>query len=242
MKKKVCVIIPCYNVRHKIIEVLNSHFLKKVDKIILVDDKCPQKTGNFLKKKISKNKKVKIILHKKNLGVGGAVISGYNYALKNKFNVIIKVDGDGQHDISIISNFIKNLITDNYQMCKGYRDLSLKFFNKKNRMPLIRLIGAKSLEYMMKINTRNWYLKDPCHGFFGVNDKILKKINLSEIKKNYFFEQDMIFNVIKHGGQIKHFKNEVYYGDESSNLNPIMSIPIFFYYHVCKFLLNFFKK
>ncbi len=51
MKKKTCVIIPCYNVKKKILSVLNNKYLSKIDKIILIDDKCPENTGLFLKKK-----------------------------------------------------------------------------------------------------------------------------------------------------------------------------------------------
>ena len=64
------------------------------------------------------------------------------------------------------------------------------------RMPLIRLIGAKCLTLLTRINSGFWQLKDPCHGLIGFNLQILKKLNLDEIKKGYFFEQDIILNVI----------------------------------------------
>ena len=70
MKKKICVVIPCYNVKEKILSVINSKYLSKIDKIVVVDDKCPQNTGLFLKKKLKNNNKIKIIFHKNNLGTG----------------------------------------------------------------------------------------------------------------------------------------------------------------------------
>ena len=76
MKKKTCVVIPCYKVRHRISKVLTNKYLSKIDKIILVDDKCPQNTGLFLKKKFKSNK-YKILINRKNLGVGGATIIGF---------------------------------------------------------------------------------------------------------------------------------------------------------------------
>ena len=231
MKKKICVVIPCYNVKRKILSVINSRFLKKVDKIIIVDDRCPQNTGKFLKKKIKQNKKIKIILHKKNLGVGGATLTGINYAIKKNFFMVVKVDGDGQHNLSIISKFKNEIFYKNTDLCKGYRKLSLKEY-KKNNMPLIRLIGANALTIITRINSGKFDLEDPCHGLIGFSNRILKKINLDEIKKNYFFEQDIILNVIKQKGKVKQFKNEVLYSNESSKLNPIMSILPFIYYHM----------
>lgn len=39
-----------------------------------------------------------------NLEIGGAVQTGYRYALKHKYNVAIQIDGDGQHDIAYVEN------------------------------------------------------------------------------------------------------------------------------------------
>ena len=237
MKKKSCVVIPCYNVKKKILDVIFSKYLNKIDKIVIVDDKCPERTGFFLKKKLGKNKKYKIIFHKKNLGVGGATISGLKYAIKNKFYMTVKVDGDGQHNLSILKKFKNEIMNDKADLCKGYRNLTLKK-SKKMKMPLIRLIGAKCLTLLTRINSGFWQLQDPCHGLIAFNLKILKRLNLDNIKKDYFFEQDIILNIIELNGRIKQFKNEVFYGDESSKLNPVLSILPFLYYH----LLKFFKK
>ena len=175
------------------------------------------------------------LFHKKNLGVGGATISGLKYAIKNKFYMIVKVDGDGQHNLSVLKKFKYEIINNKSDLCKGYRNLTLQK-SKKMRMPLIRLIGAKCLTLLTRINSGFWQLKDPCHGLIGFNLQILKKLNLDEIKKGYFFEQDIILNVIELNGRLKQFENEVSYGDESSKLNPILSILPFLYYHLLKFL------
>ena len=237
MKKKTCVVMPCYKVRNKVMTVLNNKKLSKIDKIVIIDDQCPENTGFFLKKKLKKNNKYKIIIHKKNQGVGGATITGMKYALKNKFDMVIKVDGDGQHNLSIIKNFKKEILNNKFDFCKGYRKLSLK----KRNMPIIRLLGARSLTFLTKLNSGNWNIKDPCHGLIALRCDFLRKINLNKIRKNYFFEQDMILNVIDFGGRIKQFKNEVHYGNESSSLNPLMSILPFLYYHLIKFLQKFNK-
>jgi len=240
MKKKICIVIPCYNVKKKILSVINSKYLSKVDKFVIVDDKCPQNTGLFLKRKYKKNNKIKIIFHKKNLGVGGATISGLNYALKKNFYMIVKVDGDGQHNLSILNKFTNAIMNDKADFCKGYRELKFTQF-KKTKMPLIRLVGAKSLAILTRLNCGNWNLFDPCHGLICFNYKILKKINLDKIKHNYFFEQDIIMNVVKLNGRIKQFKNEVFYGNESSKLNPLISIIPFLYYHLIFFLKKIFN-
>ncbi len=237
MKKKICVIIPCYRVKDKIISVLNNKKLSNIDKIVIVDDQCPDNTGLYLKNKLKRKRKYKILFHKKNQGVGGATISGLKYALKNNFDLAIKIDGDGQHNLSILEDFKKKIFFDNIDFCKGYRQLS--FFNfQKNNMPFLRILGARALTFLTRINSGNWTIKDPCHGLIAIDCKFLKKINLKKLKKNYFFEQDLIITVIKLKGRIKQFKNEVFYGNETSSLNPLMSILPFLYYHIQIFLIN----
>ncbi len=239
MKKKICVVIPCYRVKHRIQKVLKNQYLSKVNKIVLVDDNCPEKTGLFLKRKFNKNK-YKIIMNKVNLGVGGATMNGFKYALKNKYHVIIKVDGDGQHNLKIIKQFLNGFDKNQFDFCKGYRNL--KFMSKtKNQMPVIRFWGAMVLEFLVRLNSGNWKIKDPCHGLIAFNSDILDKIDFKKIKKNYFFEQDIILNVVKLNGRIKQFQNEVRYGGENSNLNPIMSIIPFLFYHFLHFLKKIFN-
>ena len=109
---KSIIIIPCYNVKDQILKVIKKINLKNIYKIIIVDDFCPQKSGNLVEKKV-KNKKIKVIYAKKNLGVGGAFKLGLNFAKKYKPNQVIKIDGDGQHDPKFIQKFItyqKNIL------------------------------------------------------------------------------------------------------------------------------------
>ena len=240
MKKKsnnnVCVIIPCYKVSSKIFDVLNSRYLNQVDRIVIVDDKCPEKTGKKVTEILKKKSKVKVLMHKENRGVGGATITGFKYALKNKFKIVIKIDGDGQHKLHVLKKMIDSL-SKNYDFSKGYRNLNYNSY-LKHKMPLVRLIGAVGLTFLTRINTGKYDIKDPCHGLIGFQCKFLKKINLDEIQKDYLFEQDIIFKVVKLKAQFNQIKNEVIYDDENSSLNPISSIIPFLFFHI-KNLFNF---
>ncbi len=50
-KDKICVVIPCFNVRNSIEKVIKKINFKLVNKVIIVDDCCPEKTGSYLIKK-----------------------------------------------------------------------------------------------------------------------------------------------------------------------------------------------
>ena len=104
------VVIPCYKSKSMLIRVIKK-IPKFVNKIILIDDKCPNNTVRETLKKI-KDKRIIAIYNIKNLGVGGSVLKGYKKALNLKSDIIIKVDSDGQMDLSKMKKFYKNLNTD----------------------------------------------------------------------------------------------------------------------------------
>ena len=126
IKKKVCVILPCYRVKHKIYTVYKKLIKTKIDLLIFVDDKCTQNSVEYLKSKTKTNKKVQFIFLKKNLGVGGATLKGFESAYNQGFELLIKFDADNQHKIIDLLKIIKKLKQENVLFCKGYRNLNLK--------------------------------------------------------------------------------------------------------------------
>jgi len=101
-RPNVVAVIPCFRVSAKILDVL-SNIPSVVSRIIVIDDKCPEKTGQIVKK--SKfGKKVTVITNTTNLGVGGAMKIGYIEAMRTKPDVVIKIDGDGQMNPKIFPN------------------------------------------------------------------------------------------------------------------------------------------
>ena len=237
-KKKVCVILPCYRVKNKIYTVYKKLIKAKIDLLIFVDDKCTQNSVEYLKSKTKiNNNKVQFIFLKKNLGVGGATLKGFKSAYNQGFDLLIKFDADNQHKIIDLMKIIKKLKQENVFFCKGYRKLNLKD-SFKRKMPLIRILGANSLTFISNITTKNFKIRDVTNGLFGMRSEVLKKINLMNLKKNYFFEQDLIFNICKKNIKIHQINSEVIYENETSSLNVFKSIIPFLFYH----LQNIIKK
>ena len=237
MKKKVCVILPCYRVKHKIYDVYAKLIKEKIDCIIFVDDYCPQKSVSYLKSKIRLTKKIQFIFLKKNFGVGGATIKGFQAAYKQGFDILIKFDADDQHKVIDLMKIVKKLKRKNVSFCKGYRNLSFKSSFKRN-MPLIRIIGAKALTFLSRINTNNYKLRDVTNGLFGMSSDTLMRINFKKLKKDYLFEQDLIYRLSLNKIKINQINSEVLYDDENSSLNTLSSILPFLFYHIKNYLLK----
>tara|TARA_Y200000002_G_C22611209_1_gene633896 strand:- start:481 stop:1200 length:720 start_codon:yes stop_codon:yes gene_type:complete len=229
-KNKVCIILPCYRVKHKIYSVYKKLINNKIDCLIFVDDNCPQKSVNYLKSRIKPNKKTQFMFLKKNLGVGGATLKGFRSAYRQGFDIMVKFDSDDQHKIKDLKKLIKKLREPDVFFCKGYRNLNLKDSFKRS-MPLIRVLGANALTLINKITTKNFNLKDVTNGLFGIKAILLRKVNLKHLKNNYFFEQDFIFRVSLKKIQIHQVNSEVIYANETSSMNALKSIIPFLIYN-----------
>jgi len=216
---KSIVIIPCYNVKDQILKVIEKIDLNKIHRVILVDDFCPQESGNFVKKEI-RNRKIKIIFSKKNLGVGGAFKLGLNFAKKYKPDQIIKIDGDGQHNPRLIEKFINNQKKYPNRMIKGRREMS--FFLTK--IPIKRFIGNYVISLIIRFIIKNSKLNDVVNGFISLPKSIFSKINFRSISSDFFFEQDLIIYISKKKFKINEISISTKYFHEKSNLSEIKVI------------------
>lgn len=145
---KIAVVIPSYKVRNQILGVINS-MGPEVTAIFVVDDCCPDKTGDFVEANVT-DTRVTVVRHEQNQGVGGAVMTGYQAAIDAGMDIIVKVDGDGQMDPSLIVNFITPIVNGEADYTKGNRFYDLE---EISAMPKIRLFGNAVLSFMTKISS-----------------------------------------------------------------------------------------
>ena len=138
--------------------------LKKKYEIVIVDDGCPEQSGQYAKKFSINNKKIKVIFHKKNLGYGAAIKTG----LKNcRYQWIFQTDGDAEYDVRDLIKLVK--FTKTADLVITYR------FKKKyntNRI-IISWIYNVILRFLFLTN-----FKDISTGSRLINKKMFKNINL----------------------------------------------------------------
>ena len=96
-KFNLAVVIPAYHVQDEIEAVLHSlpDYLRT---IIVVDDASPDETAQLVQVLSKQDKRIRLVQHMHNQGVGGAMISGFRKALELGAQVVVKIDGDGQMD------------------------------------------------------------------------------------------------------------------------------------------------
>ena len=185
MKSKVLIYIVTYNHENFILKVLKripKYLNNKYNlEILISDDKSKDDTLKVLKKSkknFRKNFRIKIISTIKNLGYGGNQKIGYKYAIKNHFDYVVLLHGDGQYAPEYIDRLISKLIKTDCAAVFGSR-MIMKWGALKGGMPLYKFIGNKILTYIQnKILSTN--LSEFHSGYRAYNVETLKKISFNE--------------------------------------------------------------
>jgi glycosyltransferase involved in cell wall biosynthesis len=228
---KLAVVIPCFNTAKHIKKVIET-IPDKANHIIIIDDKCPQGSGKIAEN--LKNNKVIVIYHKKNRGVGGAVISGYKKAMELNCDIIVKMDGDGQMNPEYLDKLIMPIIEKKANYAKGNRFYDFKALQA---MPKIRLIGNGILSFFTKAASGYWNITDVVNGYTAISGNALKNINLSKLNEGYFFEINMLIQIGIAGYVVHDIPIPAVYRDETSNMR-IMQIltafPFLLFIGLCK--------
>jgi dolichol-phosphate mannosyltransferase len=210
---KIHVVIPAYRVERHIVALI-GRIGPEIEKIWVVDDACPNSSGDLVKKQV-KDKRVSVILNPENLGVGGAVVAGYKEALEAGAEVVVKLDGDGQMHPEDIPTLVRPIELGEADYAKGNRFDSL---DDLYLMPRIRIFGNAVLSLWSKLSSGYWGVTDPTNGFTAIHRAALTKIDLDKLSKRYFFESDMLFRLNIAGAVVEDAALPARYGDEKSNL------------------------
>jgi dolichol-phosphate mannosyltransferase len=227
---RVAVVIPSYRVKKHILNVI-ARIGAEVNTIYVVDDKCPEETGTFVLTHCN-DSRVVVLFNESNLGVGGAVMAGYDAALKDGAHIVVKIDGDEQMDPSLIPRFVKPIIEGRVDYTKGNR-----FFNlsQVRNMPAVRLFGNAVLSFLNKLSSGYWDIFDPTNGYTAIHTDTLRELPFEKISRRYFFESDMLFRLNLQKAVVADIPMDARYGDEVSNLKIRRVVLEFLLKHIRNF-------
>ena len=227
---KILLIIPAYNEEENILKTVNT--IKDYNKknntnydILVINDGSIDNTS-----KICHDNNITTIDLIHNLGIGGAVQTGYKYAYDNNYDIAVQFDGDGQHDVSYVENIINPIINDNVDFVIGSRFLKKEKDNFQSTFA--RRIGINMISFFMKIVSHK-KIYDTTSGFRACNKKIIENFandypleypepisTVELIKKGYEVSEISVKMNDRKGGtsSIRSWKN-IYY-----MINVILSI------------------
>ncbi len=147
MDKKILVVIPAYNEASNIVNVIKSIRALHPKLSILIINDCSSDNTRELAGSVKGTIVINLPI---NMGIGGAVQTGFKYAVNNQFEILIRMDGDGQHDPRYISALIKSQIEGNYDIVIGSRFLEKEGFQSS----FFRRIGITIIQIFLKLFLR----------------------------------------------------------------------------------------
>lgn len=163
MKK--LVIIPAYNEADNILETVNQIINSIPDFDYIVINDCSTDTTIQV---LEKNQ-INYINLPINLGIGGAVQTGYLYAKENGYEMAVQVDGDGQHDVSYLPLLVEEMVRSNADMVIGSRFIEKTGFQSS----FARRVGIKYFTWLIKLLTGKT-ITDPTSGFRLINRDVIE--------------------------------------------------------------------
>lgn len=198
-RPRIAVVIPTFRAAGTIGAVLRA-IGPGIDHIYVVDDGCPDSTGEHALREIS-DSRVVLLRNERNLGVGGAMKRGYARALADGAEIVVKLDADGQMDPRHIPRLIAPVVDGGADYAKGNRFAPGRLMpsgtcpRALQAMPPARRAGNMVFSVLHKAATGYWRIADPANGYTAIDARALERIGLEALADCFFFETDMLFRL-----------------------------------------------
>lgn len=210
---KICVLIPSYNEERTIgaiVAVLRGMGLP----VYVVDDGSNDNTATEAGKAGAE-----VIRHEKNTGKGASLIDGFGRALKDGFDAVLVMDGDGQHSTGDVLSFINTMGEGGFDIVIGNR------MQDTGSMPFVRIHTNRFMSSLLS-KVAGQPIPDSQCGFRLIKRNVLEKIRLNSSK--FETESELLIKAGRAGFRIGSVPVRTVYQGEKSRINPVIDTLRFF--------------
>ena len=207
MTERLCVLIPSFNEARTIGKLVRQLRARDLP-VYVIDDGSTDDTA-----RIAAAEGAIVVKHERNMGKGASMREGFAHILKSGFDAIVVMDGDGQHTVEDIDNFLGKMKETNADMVIGNRMLNT------SSMPALRIHTNRFMSALIS-KIAGQHLPDTQSGFRLIKSDVLKRITLES--SNYEIESEMIIKAARQGFRIESAPIQTIYRDERSRINPIV--------------------
>jgi len=223
--KQVCVVVPAYKEELLIGRVVDT-MPAFVDHIVVVDDCSPDKTSEVVQRLQADSDtadRLILIQHETNQGVGGAIVTGYQWARDQEIDIAVVMAGDAQMDPADLPALLDPVVEDRADYAKGNR---LFTGDAWNEIPRIRYLGNAGLSLLTKIASGYWHVADSQTGYTAINLRMLQLIDWDKTHKRYGCPNDYLVRLNAYSARVADVPvKPVYNVGEESGIRPFRQIP-----------------
>jgi glycosyltransferase involved in cell wall biosynthesis len=176
--------------------------------VYVVDDGSKDATAA-----IAKAEGAEVLIHEANKGKGASLIDGFKFILGKNYDACLVMDGDGQHRVDDVQNFLKRMDETNADMIIGNR------MREASSMPFVRRHTNLFMSRLISRIARQEIPDTQC-GFRLIKRSVLEKIKLESA--NFEIDSEIIIRAAKAHFRIESAPVKTIYLDEKSRINPII--------------------
>jgi len=226
-KKKVLIFIVCYNAEGSIESVLDR-ISKDIwesksfcTEILIIDDQSSDRTFYAAEDHASRRpeQNLTILYNPKNQGYGGNQKIGYCYAMKNGFDAVVLLHGDGQYAPEYLGQMVQPILDGEADAVFGSRMIH-RLDALKGRMPLYKWVGNQVLTFIQNHIMRS-HLSEFHSGYRAYSVPALASVPFEYNSDHFDFDTDIIIQLLDTQKRIKEIPIPTFYGDEISRVNGI---------------------
>lgn len=219
--RTIAVVVPAYNEGKLITKTLTT-MPDYVDAIIVVNDGSKDNTLGLVRAAADNDKRIDILIHEKNKGLGQTLIDGYLSAREKKYDVVAIMAGDAQMDPDDLINVVTPIAAREVHYVKGNR-----FFmdDVVEKMPTHRLIGNSGLTILTKFATGYWHIIDPQCGYTAISKEALAAIPIHRMTRGYGYNADILNMLNIRNFSVADVDVKPVYGEEVSKIKLHKYIP-----------------
>jgi glycosyltransferase involved in cell wall biosynthesis len=189
--KRIAVVVPAYNEAVLLPETLIG-IPGFVDRVYVVDDASSDSTAQRARAAADSDRRVVLVSHERNRGVGAAIVSGYKRAIEERIDVVCVMAGDNQMDPAELPSLVEPVAAGEVDYAKANR---LTTGQAWELIPHARYLGNAVLSLLTKIASGYWHVADSQAGYTAIALPVLEALDLDRIYPRYGFPNDMLVHL-----------------------------------------------
>jgi glycosyltransferase involved in cell wall biosynthesis len=203
----VCVLIPAYN-EAKTVGAVIAEVLSQGLRVYVVDDGSLDDTAV-----VAQNAGAVVIRNSQNMGKGASLREGFRRALSDKFDAVIIMDADGQHEARSIPDFVREMASSGADIVIGNR------MSDPGPMPYVRRQTNRFMSWLIS-RMCGQKISDTQCGYKMIKRRVLEEVKTDS--SNFEIESEFVIKASRLGFKITSVPIKAIYGDEKSKINPII--------------------